>query len=262
MTYLYFHLVFILPVIGAVLALKKIGRPLEIRGKHLGVATLAMIALIYTTPWDNYLVAKGVWTYGADRVVEAWIIGYVPLEEYLFFIFQPLLTGMFLQWFLAANTHHLVVIGQPLERGKAAWSGMAGALLLAALGAACLIQSDARLTYLGLILIWACPVIAFQWAYGGGTLWRLRRCLLPAVLLPTAYLCLVDLIAITWRIWEIRPGTSTGWLVVGLPMEEALFFLVTNTMVVQGLLLFYQYTESRKVSPSRRSVCLSHSLAG
>jgi len=261
-TYLYFHLVFILPVIGAVFALKRLGQPLELRGKHLGIATLAAIALVYTTPWDNYLVASGVWTYGEGRVMESWIIWHVPFEEYLFFILQPILTGMFLQWFLASNAHFLPEFRQPLQRGRVAWVGMAIALAFGAVGAGCLLHPDARYTYLGLILIWACPVIAFQWAYGGGTLWRLRRCLLPAVLLPTAYLCLVDLIAITWRIWEIRPETSTGWLVVGLPMEEALFFLVTNMMVVQGLLLFYQFTESRSPAMVRKTACLSHSLAG
>jgi len=261
-TYLYFHLVFILPVIGAIYALKRLGRPLQLRGKHLGIATLALIALVYTTPWDNYLVASGVWTYGEGRVIESWVIGYVPFEEYLFFVLQPLLTGMFLQWFLAANPHFLAEFREPLRRGRPAGIGMSIALSFGVLGVFALLHPDSRFTYLGLILVWACPVIAFQWIYGGGVLWRMRRCLFPAVMLPTAYLCLVDLIAITWRIWEIRPETSTGWLVLGLPMEEAVFFLVTNLMVVQGLLLFYQFTESRSAVAARRNPILRHSLAG
>jgi lycopene beta-cyclase len=39
-------------------------------------------------------VWRGVWGYGADRVIGT--IGYVPVEEYLFFILQPLLTGLWL----------------------------------------------------------------------------------------------------------------------------------------------------------------------
>lgn len=52
-----------------------------------------MIALIYTTPWDNYLVASGVWFYDPARVWNI-ILGWVPLEEYIFFILQTILTGL------------------------------------------------------------------------------------------------------------------------------------------------------------------------
>ena len=53
----------------------------------------AIIAVIYTTPWDNYLVATGVWYYDPARVWNI-ILGWVPLEEYLFFILQTILTGL------------------------------------------------------------------------------------------------------------------------------------------------------------------------
>ena len=58
---------------------------------------LALIALIYTTPWDNYLVASGVWFYD-PRLVLNRTIGYVPVEEYAFFILQTFLTGLFGLW--------------------------------------------------------------------------------------------------------------------------------------------------------------------
>lgn len=50
-------------------------------------------ALVYTTPWDNYLVATGVWYYDRARV---WgiLLGYVPLEEYLFFVLQTVLGAL------------------------------------------------------------------------------------------------------------------------------------------------------------------------
>ncbi len=52
-----------------------------------------VLALVYTTPWDNYLVASGVWSYDVKRVWNM-ILGWVPLEEYLFFILQTVLTGL------------------------------------------------------------------------------------------------------------------------------------------------------------------------
>ena len=56
-----------------------------------------LLAVIYTTPWDNYLVATGVWYYD-PRLVLNRTIGYVPVEEYAFFILQAFLTGLFGMW--------------------------------------------------------------------------------------------------------------------------------------------------------------------
>ena len=61
------------------------------------LVALATIAVVYTTPWDNYLVATGVWYYD-PRLVLNLTIGYVPIEEYAFFILQAFLTGLFGLW--------------------------------------------------------------------------------------------------------------------------------------------------------------------
>ena len=52
-----------------------------------------VIALVYTTPWDNYLVATQVWYYDPARVWNI-ILGWVPLEEYMFFVLQTIFTGL------------------------------------------------------------------------------------------------------------------------------------------------------------------------
>ena len=57
-----------------------------------GILVLSLIALVYTTPWDNYLIFRGVWTYPPDAVVGK--LGYVPLEEYGFMILQTWLAGV------------------------------------------------------------------------------------------------------------------------------------------------------------------------
>ena len=56
-----------------------------------------VVAVLYTTPWDNYLVATRVWWYAPD-LVTGLTLGWVPIEEYTFFIVQTLLTGMWLIW--------------------------------------------------------------------------------------------------------------------------------------------------------------------
>ena len=57
------------------------------------------LALIYTTPWDNYLVATGVWWYDPE-LITGLTLGWVPVEEYIFFILQTALTGL---WALAVQ---------------------------------------------------------------------------------------------------------------------------------------------------------------
>lgn len=93
-------------------------------------------------------------------------------------------------------------------------------------------------TYLILELGWALPIIALQWAVGLPELWRARRRWLTATLIPTIYLSLADRLALGDGIWTIHADRSTGITIGGLPLEEGLFFLLTNLMVVQALILF------------------------
>jgi len=95
-----------------------------------------------------------------------------------------------------------------------------------------------HLTYLILELVWALPIIGLQLAVGLPELWRARRVWLLATLLPTVYLCLADRLALGDVIWTIHADRSTGISLGGLPLEEAVFFLLTNLMVVQALILF------------------------
>jgi lycopene cyclase domain-containing protein len=245
-SYFYFHLVFILPAILATFHARRFEPGANLPCTGWGVATLAAIALIYTTPWDNYLVASGIWTYGPNRVAESLLIGYVPVEEYMFFILQPIMTGSFFLLFAGRQPGSVQEMQESLKHGTPSLLGSAFWVLLTFLGLACYFILPERFTYFGLILSWACPVLAFQWTYGGGTLWNCRRLLWASVQAPTLYLWVVDGIAIEWRIWEITANTSTQWKLFSLPLEEALFFLLTNLLVVQGLILFFQWIYARR----------------
>lgn len=94
-----------------------------------------------------------------------------------------------------------------------------------------------ELTYLVLELAWAMPVVLVQFAVGHRELWQVRRAWFGATATPTLYLCAADRLAIGDGIWQIVPSRSTGILILGLPVEEADFFLLTNLMVVQAMLL-------------------------
>lgn len=230
MSYFTFHLVFILPPIFLLSVLQR--QPLAgIGGQRawLGLPLIALLALVYTTPWDNYLIWHDVWHYGADRVVGT--LGYVPVEEYLFFLLQTLLTGLWLFWLLAQK-------GEPVVQGHSALIRVFGTLFWVALSIAggLMLQWDTTL-YLGLILVWAGPILTLQWLIGAKQLWATERLWLVGTLVPTLYLWICDRIAIAQGIWSISEQYTTGFQLLGLPIEEAIFFLVTNLLVVQGLLL-------------------------
>lgn len=79
-----------------------------------------------------------------------------------------------------------------------------------------------------------CRSLAYQYILG----LPLTNTLLPIVL-PTLYLWIVDTLALRRGTWVINAGTKFGiHLWDGLEIEEALFFLLTNTLIVFGQLAF------------------------
>jgi hypothetical protein len=225
LSYSAFHLLFVLPPIAAL----AYAGPRLTRERAVGIAVLAAIAFVYTTPWDNYLIAQGVWSYPPGAVLGR--VGYAPYEEYAFFVLQPILTGL---WF-----HRVAPAPDATTPADGTSARVAGTVAWTALAVAggALLTTDAGY-YLGAILLWSAPVLAFQWGFGGHVLWRHRRALAVAVAVPTVYLWVVDAVAIRLGIWVINPALTTGVNPLGLPVEEATFFLVTNLLLVQGLLLF------------------------
>ncbi len=242
MTYAQFHVAFTLPWLAllwfAAWRAPRVDRRVAGdmgRGDRFAWWALAahgLIAFVYTTPWDNYLVYREVWGYPPGRVLAT--IGYVPVEEYAFFLIQTLAVGLLL--FAVARAlgpqDHFDP-GRAGERVRA----LGAALLLGGAAAGVLALMTEAGTYLGLITAWALPVIALQWAFGGDLLLRRWRLVAIAISLPTLYLWLADRLAIGWSIWWISPELTIGWRPLGLPFEEALFFVVTNVLVTFGLVL-------------------------
>lgn len=232
MTYLQFHLVFTLPplVLLALLTLRAARRDRVPRAGFAALGVHVLLALVYTTPWDNYLVARGVWGYGEGRVL--FTLGWVPFEEYLFFALQTLITGMWV--LLLRNARD----APPVTATNGYGVRLVGALLWLGLAAAGVLASGTdRGVYFGLIAAWAAPVLALQWGFGGDLLLRRPRTLLLAFGVPTLYLWLADRLALGAGIWWISPELSSGLAPFGLPVEEALFFLLTNLLVVFGVTL-------------------------
>ena len=93
-------------------------------------------------------------------------------------------------------------------------------------------------TYLALELVWAGPIVVVQWLLGLDVLLRRWKVWLPGILLPTLYLTFADSFALRSHTWTINPDLSLNVLLpLDVPLEELLFFLLTNALVVQGLIM-------------------------
>lgn len=238
MSYLLFDALFLgLPV---ALLLRRAGRP---SGRLLGAAAaLAAVALAWTAPWDEHLVRTGVWSYGGDRVLAR--LGSVPAEEYLFVVLVVALVASWGHLLGRFDRRPAPASSQTRARGVAAWLAVlvVGGLLLLAGGG---------VRYLGLLLVWIAPPLALQRAVAGDLL-RARLADRAVLALPVGlWLCAADRLALADGIWSIAPASSTGVLLLGLPLEEALFFLLTAWLVADGLVLA---TDERALARARALV--------
>ncbi len=213
----------------------------------MGVATL------YTIPWDDHLIALGVWWYQPALLLGP-SIGHIPVEEALFFPLQTLLVGV---WWMGLSEWVPSMRGAMRGATRGAMRGATGGrasmerrsgtgrTIVFALGAAVWIGALALVVerwqpgvYLGWELAWALPPLLLQILLGGDILWR-RWGLVSLTLVPAAlYLSCVDALALHLRIWTIDPRQSLGLLIGGqLPVEELLFFVATSALIGCGLVL-------------------------
>lgn len=272
MTYLNFLLIFIgLPMIPLVY-LAKINSHPDKNYIFKGILVLCGLAFFYTTPWDNYILSQKVWWYGPDRVIGT--IGYVPIEEYTFFLVQTVFSGLWTLFILNYKNIFKSISGKNLSGplytelhsfaiDKSQTSNqsesksktyfkysylkngqilkqkifvLTALLILFSYGVYALTQDQSF--YMGLILAWALPIVILQFAIGGQHLLVNKRIFLLCCLPPTLYLWCADYYAISDQIWMISDKYTLGYNLGVLPIEEMTFFLITNVMVTQGLLLF------------------------
>jgi lycopene cyclase domain-containing protein len=242
MTYFGFLIIFLLiPIIilGA-LYVRDTAKEVALRGylRHGSpikvIMIMVLVAVAYTTPWDNYLVASGIWWYD-HNLVTGITLGWVPLEEYTFFVLQTLMGGLWII-FLARRFEYQSIAIEKSRKTSSVALLIGGMAWLWALSALIFNWNQGR--YLALILVWALPPLALQLLFGSNILLKNYRLLLASILVPTLYLSSADALAIQAGTWTINPQFSLNIFIGGvLPIEEFLFFLFTNTLVTFGIVL-------------------------
>lgn len=232
------HVKFTIPLAGVLTVAAK---PFLSRVDAARILFLITVAVTATIPWDSYLIRTGVWTYPEDGVLGPSLFS-IPVEELFFFVIQTYITSLI---YILCNKPvlHAQYLDTPAIRPAWIRSGhiLGQALLVALTGyGGYLIHNGGDGTYLGLILAWACPFLFITWSLTGPMLLALpwQATALP-ILAPTFYLWFVDELSLRQGVWTIETGTKLGSQLFGsLEMEEAIFFLITNTLVVFGIAAF------------------------
>lgn len=233
LTYIDVHFIYTLPVV-AVLAL--ITWPFISRLELFKIGFVCTMAFVYTTPWDNYIIFHDAWMYKPKNILA--VIGYVPVEEYMFFVIQTLMTSLWAlictRWSPACFNFNFNKTSYTLIR----WIPILALAMTTVQGYNIAIPGK-NTFYLGCILWWSCPVIMFLWYGAGNYFVKKSTSSAIAVIVPTLYLCWVDCIALKDDVWHINEKTSLNIFVVDeLPFEECLFFLITNLIIVLGGMAF------------------------
>ena len=219
----------------------------------IAIAVHVFLAVAYTTPWDNYLVATGVWYYNPNLVTGI-VIGYVPIEEYTFFIVETILAGLW-WWFLARRFYPLgerACIGNFTPNKRLIYLSASVLVLLWSVFTYLFFFGDDKWTYLSITLFWALPAIFPQLLFGADILWHHRKLVFWAIIVPGTYLSLMDIVALQATTWSISTTQTTGILFFKiLPLEEATFFFVTNTMITFGITLLLSEESHQRFEEAR-----------
>ncbi|KAI1187339.1 hypothetical protein F5B17DRAFT_400304 [Nemania serpens] len=232
------HITYTIPLAGVLTVVIK---PLLSRLDLYKILVLILVAFFATLPWDSYLIRHGIWTYPQDAILGPRLFG-IPIEELFFFIIQTYITTLLYILLNKPILHAQYLTNREESSTRVRRIRRYGQLWLSAaiiLGAV-LVGQDGKGTYLGLILIWACPIALLTWTFSGYFLLRLPlTCIAIPIWLPTLYLWAVDELALGRGTWAIESGTKLGWCLWGnLELEEAVFFLATNSLIVFGLVAF------------------------
>lgn len=197
------------------------------------IIALCTLALVYTTPWDNYIIYHKAWWYRKDAVIGT--IGYVPIEEYLFFIIQTIFTSLWMslcsRWTL--NSLYLKNTNR-FQFYLIRYAVISLAMIAMIIGWQNAIPAT-KTFYMGSIVWWTLLVVVGLWYLCGAYVFKRYKETLISIIVPSVYLCYVDVIALRARVWHINEATSLEiFLIDDLPLEEITFFFLTNVIVTLG----------------------------
>jgi putative membrane protein len=235
MTYLRFHLIFNLPLLILLTALTG---PVPWTAGEVGALGFVLLAvMIFTAPWDNLAAKWGIW--GFPREKYSLRIGYLPVEEYAFFLLQSVnvilavraLFHFFPDWRTGRETSIGAITLICLAASVIPWAFVA--IQLRRLRR----KAGPRVNY-AVHLAWFLPVIYTQWILDPRLFIGHAGLLALVTAAFGVYYTLADLAAVRAGTWFFDEKQITG-VKLGrlLPWEEIAFFFLTSLLVAQSYLL-------------------------
>ncbi len=235
MTYFRFHWIFNVPLL-VILILIGWRAPWYIGSIHaMGWVVLAAVA--FTTPWDNLAARRGIWGFPRHRYTLR--LGWLPVEEYLFFVLQTVnvLFAVRVLFYLNPDWH------RPLTSSPTTWTW----LCLAASGLTWIViglqmsrwgRARGPTVNYTLHLAWFLPVIYFQWVLAPNVFAVHAGLLALVTIFFGLYYTAADYIAVRAGLWFFDEKQITGFKIANLlPWEEVAFFFLTSLLVAQSFLL-------------------------
>jgi lycopene beta-cyclase len=235
MTYLRFHLIFNVPLLILLAALS--GQEPWTMGEIKAAGLVLLAVMIFTTPWDNLAAKWGIW--GFPREKFSLRIGYLPIEEYAFFLLQSVNVILAVRALFIFFPHFITE--QEIGIGKWTLICLAVSVIPWALVALQLRwlrkKFGPRVNY-AIHLAWFLPVIYLQWVLAPPLFWGHLELLSLVTVAFGIYYTLADLAAVRAGTWFFDEAQITGVkLVRVLPWEEIAFFFLTSLLVAQSYLL-------------------------
>ncbi|SNX84613.1 probable Bifunctional lycopene cyclase/phytoene synthase [Melanopsichium pennsylvanicum] len=238
LSYRHFHLMWTLPLC---IVLYLIAKPFLTKLDRAKLILLPVIAFVWTSPWDNLIVKNRAWFYHGHCI---WFtIGYVPIEEYFFFVIQSLISTLWCtlltRWYLP----NLSLAPASPSRIKLATPALVTSLLCLMIGLNMAVP-ETHSYYFGMITWWASlPLALLLWGcidfIRNTGIWAGIVPFSLSVLGPTLYLWCSDVYALRRGTWHINEATSLNMFPIpDLPVEEMLFFLVTNLILISACFTF------------------------
>jgi putative membrane protein len=236
MTYTEFLLYFtVIPIIILAFILRN-----DLEKSHiLTLLLVSVIAFAATALWDNFAVYSGIWMFPRDKTLGIYF-GYVPLEEYLFFFLQTYLTGL-VQLYCLFKVRFF--------RKQSVSEIKLRTILFPLIILASIVNFWERTNepfklpfgnwnYLFHLFSWAGLFVLIQYAFGRKKITQNFRLILIPTLVMTAYFSLADSISIGNGIWSFDPMQTIGTKIGNVPLEEILFFFMTNLLITEAMVLF------------------------
>ena len=236
MTYIDFLLVFtVLPISILLILLRRFLNKQYI----LTLLLVSVIAFVATSAWDNYAVYSGIWMFPREKTLGIYLY-YVPIEEYLFFFLQTYLTGLVQLFYL--SKFYNIEDKHPAKNSVSikifSLSVYALIFYLYANDTEPLKLPFGEWNYLFHLFSWAGTFILIQFVFGRRKIIHNIKLIIVPTIIMTIYFSLADSISIGNGIWYFDPVQTIGAKIGNVPVEEILFFLMTNILITEAMVLF------------------------